>query len=268
MNQHGHYISAGTEQLHYLEWGSGKKLLLAFHGYGNDAAIFKSFKYHLHDHIILSFDLPHHGASKWTGEQLLKTKDLVTLVGELKAKYKVDKVSLLGYSMGGRVCMTIVQHMPESVAKVVLLAADGLAINKLYYFCTRTAIGKKIFKDVLQRPDKYFRVIDWLRKANIINAAQHRLGMQHIETADRRRMLQHVWLSMSDLLPNPGRLKEVIKQHQIPVSIFMGSYDKIMPPSLAGKFRRGLDTVQVITLEKGHRLFDETNTHIIAEHLL
>ena len=48
----------------------------------------------------------------------------------------------------------------------------------------------------------------------------------------------------------------------------MGTHDKIMPPTLAEKFKTGLDTVQLYILDKGHRIFDDESAEQIAHSLL
>lgn len=263
------FIAAGNEQLHYLEMGSGKKVLLAFHGYANDAAIFQSFEPYLGDeYTILSFDLPHHGKSKWTEDVILSKRDLAVLVTEIKAKYSVDKVSLLGYSMGGRVCLTVIELFPGDIDKVVLIASDGLTRNYFYYFFTNTFVGKQLFRHVMKKPKPYFRIIDWLKDKKRIDAARHRFAMQYIGTEHSRKFLLQVWPAMSALMPDYGKLKATIRQYQIPVAIFMGQYDKIIPAALAQQFQKGLNSVQVFVLPKGHRVFDNENAGDIARYLL
>lgn len=263
------YIAAGTEKLHYLEWGSGKKLLLAFHGYGNNAWVFLPFvKYLTGEYTILSFDLPYHGNSKWTENVLFKKQDLMLIVKALMKKYKVNKFSLLGYSMGGRVCVSVIEHMPESIDKVVLMATDGLEVNWLYYFSTRTFVGKRLFRNVLGNPARYFKILDWLKEKNRLEPTRHKFAMYYLQSAESRKLLLQVWPGMSDLVPKPAKIKRIIKQNRIPVTIFMGLYDRIMPPRLAEKFSIGLDTVKVYVLERGHRVFDSDNARQIAEHLL
>jgi pimeloyl-ACP methyl ester carboxylesterase len=263
------YISVGNEKLHYLRYGTGEQLLLAFHGYGNDATLFDPFIPHLHNaYTILSFDLPHHGKSEWTEDTVFRKRDLVIMVAALKEKFKVDKVSLLGYSMGGRVCLTITQYMPESIDKVALVATDGLRIDHFYYFLTRTYFGKKLFKKELLKPDRFFKVIDWLKRKKWLDAHKYKFVMNYMKPPDSRKFLMQVWPGMSQLMTSPPKLKRAIKQHHIPVSIFMGAYDRVMPPILAEKFKEGLDSVQLFILDKGHRVFDAGNAHLIAEHLL
>ncbi len=269
MDELSNYISVGNEKLHYLQWGSGKRLLLAFHGYGNDAHIFGAFKEYLaKEYTILSFDLPHHGESKWPDGVKLTKPQLSDMVDRIKATYKVEKISLLGYSMGGRVCLSIIEGIPEAIDKVVLIAADGLTINFYYYFLTRTFIGRKLFKNMLEKPQRFFTVLNWLNKKHLVNAARHRFVTYFLHSENSRKFLLQVWPGMSDIIPSPTKLKRLIGQYHIPVSIFMGAQDRIIPPSLAKNFKEGLDTVQLYVLEKGHQVFDHQNAQQIAVRLL
>jgi len=243
-------------------------LLLAFHGYANDATIFSPLENYLrNDFTIISFDLPHHGNTRWNAPLLTKN-DLAQIVEDLKKEYNVEKVSLIGYSLGGRICFTILELMPESVDRITLLATDGLAINFYYYFFTRTYFGKKIFRHMLQKPAPYFKFLDWLKKRNLVNRSSHKFVMQSLASEANRNFLLRVWPSLSDLIPIPGTLKKLITRYHIPVTIFMGSHDKIMPPALAQKFKNGLDTVQVTILDKGHHIFDSDTAPQIAGSLL
>lgn len=269
MNEQSGYFSLGNQQLHYLQWGSGSKVLLAFHGYGNSARVFSPFVDHLvREYTIISIDLPYHGDSKWPDGTKFTRRDLLKLVAAIKSTYKVEQISLFGFSMGGRVCLTIMEMMPASVTKVVLIATDGLTVNFYYYFLTRTYIGKKLFRNMLEKPNRFFNLVNWLNKKHLVNASRYRFVMHSLHSENSRHFLLQVWPGMSDIIPSPTKLKRLIKQFNIPVSIFMGAYDRIIPPSLARNFKNGLDTVELFVLEKGHHVFDHENAQQIAERLL
>ena len=121
---------------------------------------------------------------------------------------------------------------------------------------------------MLTKPALYFRLMDWLKKRNLVNASRHKFVMQSLSSEENRKFLLNVWPGLSDLIPEPAKLKVVIKQYHIPVTIFMGAHDKIMPPVLGEKFKTGLDTVQLYILDKGHRIFDDENAGQIARSLL
>jgi pimeloyl-ACP methyl ester carboxylesterase len=69
-------------------------------------------------------------------------------------------------------------------------------------------------------------------------------------------------------MPVQRVVKDTIKKYKIPVTIFMGAFDKIIPPSLARNFIKGLDTAKLVVLEKGHRVFDQDNAQLISGYLL
>lgn len=263
------YVSVGKERMHYLKWGSGRRLLLAFHGFDNNAHIYDPLRPHLSaGYTVLSFDLPHHGKSEWNTASRLTAKDLQAMVEALMQEYKVDKVSLLGYSMGGRVCMNIITVLPAKVDKVALVATDGLIINNYYYFFTRTYIGQALFKRVMNKPDTYLKIADWLKKKKLVDASQHKFAMYYLQSARSREHLLKVWPAMSRLIPSPAKIKAAIKKYRVRVTIFMGVYDRVMPPALAEQFKTGLETVRVVVLQKGHKIFDHENANEIAECLL
>jgi len=263
------YIAAGTEQLHYLQWGKGSQLLVAFHGYGNDAAVFEPLIPLLSDsYTIVSFDLPHHGKSAWTPGVALTEQWLTELIEALKATYDVSKVSLLGFSMGGRVCLSIVSRMPKSVARLVLIAPDGLTVNFYYYFFTNTYFGKKIFRHMLENPKPYFRIMNWLRDRNLVDSSRHKFAMHYLHTEESRRLLLRVWTDMSAIMPNPDRARMMIRMYSVPVTLFMGVHDKIMAPALGRKFVSGLKTAHLVILDKGHRLLERETAEQIAKPFL
>jgi pimeloyl-ACP methyl ester carboxylesterase len=263
------YIQLDNLQLHYLKIGAGKKLLLAFHGYGNDASLFTHFdKYLSKDYTIYSFDLPHHGKSHCDDKRVLEKKDVITLVNTLKRELCVPRVSLIGYSMGGRVCLSLVELMPDAIEKVVLIASDGLVFNRFYYFLTNTTLGSGFFKHMLEKPQSYIKLVDWLKRRKVIDTHRHGMAMHYLQSANSRSFLLKVWPCMRQLVPDNAKLRKIIKREQIPVFVFMGAHDKIIPARLAQRFKGNLDSVQLYILDKGHKVMDEETLPQISATLL
>jgi pimeloyl-ACP methyl ester carboxylesterase len=263
------YISIQSEKLHYVQMGSGPCLLLAFHGYGEDAERFRLFEQYLgHEYTLLSFDLPHHGESKWNDKKTLTAEGLTELINTVKSTFVVEKVSLLGYSIGGRVCLAIVAALPESIEKILLMGTDGLKINSFYYFFTRTFLGKWLFLYMLSNPGLCFTAAGWLRRLRLISATQFRLVVHSIQSDVKRRLLMRVWPCLSSLVYRTATLRAIVKRHSLPIVIYMGAHDKLLPPMLAERFAEGLSGVRVFIPQKGHRIFDSENVREIAQKLL
>lgn len=263
------YIEAGNERLHYLKYGEGKRLLLCFHGYANNASVFAAFEPYLRrDFTIISIDLPHHGKTKWTKGKQLRRSDLSGLMEALMLRFKVEKLSLMGYSMGGRVCLTIVEMMPEKIENVLLIASDGLVFSPLYFAATRTFFGKRLFRSFLGNPRKYMKYIEWMRSRKWIDESRYKFAMYYLGSETDRSFLLNVWSDMSMIVPNMKKLRSAVRDHQIPVYIFMGHFDRVIPLRHAQRFMKGLESVKLFVVEKGHRVFDSDTIPQMAKCLI
>jgi len=263
-------ITINGRKLHYLQTGSGPEWLVAFHGYGNDAAIFDELAAALgHRYTILSFDLPFHGNSnEWPDDIVFSKNDLVTLIENIQTMTGAETLSFMGYSMGGRVCLCVIELLPEIVKQVLLIAPDGLVFNFFYYFVTRLSLGRYLFRKFLTSRTIYKPVVNGLHKMRLLDVSRYRFVMHYLESEWSRSMLLRVWPAMRMLLPDHKKVKAHIRNRNIPVSIFMGKFDRVIPVKLARKFSEGLPTVHLHVLAKGHKLLDGRSTAEIAAPLL
>jgi pimeloyl-ACP methyl ester carboxylesterase len=249
--------------------GEGKRLLLAFHGYGHEGSTLHIFTPWLQAAYTCYFiDLPHHGGSHWPEKAALQPAGLAKLAQYCMDKEQVTQFSLLGYSMGGRICLQLVELLPAQIDKVTLLATDGLETDLFYYLMVRNPLGKSFFKMLTERPERILQLLNWLHRKGWLAAQLHKIATYHLGNAASRDLLSRVWPAMAALIPNRKKVRNSIQQFKIPVAIFMGRYDKLMPPARAQRFAAGLPTVQVEVLEKGHRVFDAGNAGLIAASLL
>lgn len=262
------FITTGSQRLHYLRWGQGSRVLLAFHGYGNSASLFASLAGKVAaTYTTISVDLPHHGRSEWTGNDPWTKPELTAFVKALMAQLGVERISLTGFSLGGRVCLNIIEQLPEVVNKAVLIAPDGLVPNPLYWFVTRNPAGIRLFNGFVERPEGYIRFVDWLHHRKWVNASKHKFVMQYVSAPAARAFLRKVWPGMRLLVPARRQVQQRIRQFRIPTYIFMGRYDRIIPPRQAHTFAKGNPFIHVQVLDKGHRLMDEESLRGIAAAL-
>lgn len=262
------FATIGTQKIHYLQTGNGERLLIGFHGYGNDASLFKELSKHLqHSFTMLFIDLPFHGQTDWNSDTPVLKEELCEWINYFMNEFSVEKISLIGYSIGGRVCLSIVEEMPKLIDNCVLVAADGLVFNPFYHIVTRNNIGKAVFKYFLSN-DKNLRLIKAIHKRRLLDERKYKFIMQYLKTQNERNKLSDRWISLSLLVPNNKKLKSVILKHDIPIAVFMGERDTVIPVAKAKKFAKGLASVQVHILKKGHRMFDSETIPLIAQSLI
>lgn len=263
------YISIEDEKLYYNQSGTGKRIVLAFHGYGENSSLFAGLEQYIgQEYTLLSLDLPHHGHSSWPQDKPFTRQHLISLITAVKNTYDINKISLIGYSLGGRICLSILELMPESVDKIILIASDGLEVNKYYRFYTSTEIGKKLFRHMLTKPELYLNILKLLRRLRIVDASRYKFVMHSLQSHHSRKFLLQVWPCLAELVPKPAKIKQLINQYQVPVIIFMGTYDRVMPPAIATRFAADMKTVEVNIIPQGHRLLNSATIGQIASKLL
>lgn len=262
------YVHINGRKLHFLQWGSGEKLLLAFHGYANHAGLFNVFEPLLKDrYTVVSVDLPYHGKSAWEPSAELLPGDLIALADHFRKEHRQERFSLLGFSLGGRMSLYLIQQRPQWVEQAVLMAPDGLAFNTFYYFVTRTWSGQSLFGHMLQKPDRYFRFIELLHRKKWLDSSRYKFLMHYLETPEARRFLGNVWPSLKLIIPEKKKVQDAIRRHHIPLHLVMGRYDRVIPLKLAEGLAAGADDIHLHVLEKGHRLLDEETVALAAAQL-
>lgn len=263
------YINC-VEKLHYLKWGNGRRILLAFHGYGEDAHKFQYMANELAaDFTTIAVDLPFHGRSEWSEGTPFTKEDLLKLIQSIIEEYQTNQITLVGYSIGGRVCLKLMEMVPEKIEQVLLIAPDGLVLHPLYVFATRTTVGKFLFRKFLTGGRKYNRLIDGLYQSNFVDPARYKFAMRFLNDPNQRQLLLRVWPNMRLLLPNKKKVRENIIRRGIWTDIFMGRYDHIITLRQGKAFVKGMpEFVRLHQLAKGHSMWDQDSIQKMVASLL
>ncbi len=262
------FLGYRDNKMHVLRFGSGKKVMLAFHGFHNDARLFiPVFEPVLKDYTVLSVDLPGHGATEWHDTQLSE-EALVNIMQRIRTDFKVDKIAVAGYSLGGRLALMTVVLKPAWVDRLLLFAPDGLRPNFWFGFSTHNLIGKYLFNKIVRNPDLLLKRMDLFEKYHLVNKSVLKLAKNHLENMDTRRQLGIIWPATSHLIPDPVYTRRMIVRNHIPVCIITGKYDRLIPSGNAVRFGRGIPGIHMHILETGHQVFNREALSIAADFLL
>ncbi|MBC7555930.1 MAG: alpha/beta fold hydrolase [Chryseobacterium sp.] len=113
--------------LHYETSGNGKENLVLLHGFMENLEIWKFLEPHLSDKFkIIKIDLPGHGKSLDYGEinsMEMMAKEVEKVISELN----LDKIHLLGHSMGGYVSLAFAELFPDKLKSITLFFSTFLA---------------------------------------------------------------------------------------------------------------------------------------------
>lgn len=252
-------------------FGEGADTIICFHGFGRKADDFRVFIPLLQkNQRMIALNLFAHGSSQFPEERidkypLLPEEWLEILEAFLKV-HRVEKFHLLAYSMGGRIAMKTYELMPERITSMILIAPDGFKRNLLYRFASGTAIGKSIYRSIIDNPGWLFGLAKALNKTGLLSDKLHRFVHVHLDTKFKRQQVHDAWLIYRLFFSDLRELANAYKKHQfIPVLIF-GKYDSVIRPRLAENFNLKTDSnFPVHILPAGHRLMTGATADYMQE---
>jgi pimeloyl-ACP methyl ester carboxylesterase len=265
-----HFIPYRSSQLHYYVWGTGPGILFAFHGYGESGSSFTFIGEALGpDFTLVAIDLPFHGRTDWkeglsfTSDQLYEImQDIASRLPRLPVGSALSDASptprwrLVGYSMGGRIALQLVENYPGQFTRLILLAPDGLKVNLWYRIATRTVLGNLLFRWTMRRPAGLFFILRLTHALRLANAGIYKFAIHHIDDRKVRHDLYIRWTTMRKFKPDLAAVAAVILRQQLHVSLVYGRYDRIIRWEAGQRFRdRGIaDLCRLILLDTGHQL--------------
>ncbi len=108
--------------LHALEWSREGVPLLLLHGFGNEAHIWDDFAPMLAPHYrTLALDHRGHGDSDWDPKARYELEAMVRDLEAVTEALEIERLVLIGHSLGGRVATVFAGHHPERMAGLVLV---------------------------------------------------------------------------------------------------------------------------------------------------
>jgi len=295
----GQFITFRSSRIHYQSWGSGTRLLFAFHGYGESAASFAFLESALgRGFTIIAVDMPFHGRTEWNEELVFHPGDLLALMTDITGGFthrtpvssdlasaspdhaptssshtsaspdRTPQWDLLGYSMGGRVALQLLELAPQRIGRLVLVAPDGLFVSPWYALATRTVAGNRFFRWTMKKPAWLFLLMRTGNRLGLVNPSLFKFAAHYIDDDAVRDALYTRWTVMREFRPRLRRIAAAIRDRQIPVVLFYGSYDRIIRSQRAEPFLRHITPYgRLELLPAGHALLQPKFMEVIANAL-
>ena len=260
-----HFLPYRNSTIHYQKRGTGPEWLFCFHGYGELGSSFRVFETLLgHTYTLISIDFPYHGDTDWQEGLLFDISDLIQIIDLIKPKDRL--FSIMGYSMGGRVALQILQTIPHQIKKLVLIAPDGLHKNIWQWLSTKTTLGNRIFDFTMCNPNWIMRLLPFAVKLGLFNKNRLKFVHYYLDDAEQRSLLFKRWTTMRKFSPNAALVKQSILKNKISVNLVFGKYDRIILAKHGFHFSKNVEIFVTVTqLEAGHQLLKEKYAIQIAE---
>lgn len=252
------YLPYLNSRIHAITEGEGPELLICLHGFGESAATFSKLEPAMgHLFTLVSLDLPLHGQTVWQEQRDFKPEDLVAIIRLILEQQQQTVFSLMGYSMGGRIALCVVERMAPQIRRLYLMAPDGLKVNFWHGLATQTFLGSRLFRYITYRPRFYFWLLDVGKRLGFVNESLYKFAHGSMNKPEKRILVYTVWICMRKMRPGRNRVKKLLGQYHIQTLLLFGKYDRVIPSSLGLRFMDGSFPCKMLILEKGHQLLSE-----------
>lgn len=253
------YFYFGGAAVHYLKTGQGTKILLAFHGVGQDHTCYNTFTESLGDqYTFYVFDLFYHGKTAGINANQPNPQDRLSKVfwGDFMqafcAENQIDKFSVAGFSMGGKFVLATTEALAGRIETLYLLAPDGIGESIWYRLATRFWPTQWLFKLIVFNPlfarqiGNVFLQLGWVNKSTL------RFIDSTLATPQQQMRVYLAWLVFSDLRFDMSHLGQLCNQNGIRVRLFLGRYDALVPEASVYALTTQLNDYELVMLKTGH----------------
>lgn len=258
-------IVAGNSSVEYYYSLNGDIPLVCFHGYGEEAQSFSFLEKALPaGYSLFAINLPFHGNTDWKEKDRFTTAQLSTVIQTILTRHFYplfpagQPMILAGYSLGGRIALSLYEHSPEKVQKLVLLAPDGLRLNFWYWLATQTQMGNRLFKLTMQHPSWFMGLVRTGNRLGLVNNSIFKFVKFYIHDPEVRQLLYQRWTVLGKCRPDLDKIRKLILKHSTEVRLIYGIHDRIIRSSVGKKFIRGIENQsRLIEIHAGHRVLHE-----------
>lgn len=213
-----------------------------------------------------------HGRSAFPEDRSLKDSlrkaELIQMTELLLQEFSATNFSLLAYSLGGKIALMLTELYPERIKNLLLIAPDGVKINKLYKFSSGTSLGRAIYRFTLNNPKPLFFIADSLKWLRLLTPKLHKFTHYHMETYEKRKMVGDVWMVYRFMTPNIETIQHNINNHSITTVLVYGEYDRVIQKWQGEKLNAGLDDDALHILDAGHLLLTSETIDYLATNEL
>lgn len=244
------YFRAGTLRLHYLEWGARSATpLILLHHVSSHAHTWDHFASRMSlDYRVLALDMRGHGDSQWAGVGNYTTEHYASDVAALVEHLNLERVIVLGGSLGGRVALVYAAQHSQRVAALIMEDVGAVRPPAISQgFADRVAAGDPEFDTVEE----------W---AQHLRGQNRRTPMElflHNARHGTKRLLNGKLGLKRDVAIQldfvPLELWRYVEKVRAPFLLLIGSESTIVGQDQQERFRQIVPNISIVTIQgAGH----------------
>lgn len=239
-----------------------REVIIALHGYGRPPRDFERFTRLLKpDQSLLSLGLFGHGTSELPQRMhrhaAIDPAEHAAWFAALLDVLKAPRVSLLAYSMGGRIALTLVEHLPDRIQRLMLIAPDGFTRLRLYDPLFGTRAGRALYWWTERYPGWVFGLVRLLTWARLVSPKLEQFVLVHFREREKRQRLRETWVRYRAFHTDLDQFAALINSGEVNAILIFGRYDSVIPVKLGQAFQRRVTPPVFHTVESGHLILTE-----------
>ncbi|HMN88562.1 MAG TPA: alpha/beta hydrolase [Saprospiraceae bacterium] len=245
----------------YHQWGQGRRLLLAVHGYGGTSRQFATLASLIgHTFTVCALDLPFHGDTHWKSDTYTPAETAQWMVGIAK-QAGFERFSLLGHSFGARVVLAALAHSAARLDTLYLLAPDGIRTRGMGLARLLPVAWRQF---CLEHP-KTLTLLRWLSRCGVLPRASVQLICRQLSHTPQRVALLHTWNNMQYFTIRKRQILSILQQNtNIQVRLLLGAHDRVIAAAAVRRFTHQMPNTRLHWLNGQHTL----NSAEVAAYLL
>ena len=250
-NKVAHYADmGGGNRLHYHDVGTGEPVIF-LHGGGQGAGGWTNWQHNLQvfadaGYRAIAPDAFGYGLSSKPTDGNFDFETLMDCLVKLFDHLKLDKVTLVGNSMGGAMSIRFSQDFPERVKKLVVMGPGGIGPMERYLAMPAIQMLKALGKEEGGfSKDKLRRFLEFMAYSK--DDVTDQLVNERYEVAVTQPPRVFQTLSIGDLRPRLGILKN------LPTMVLWGRDDHACPVESGMEIMKECDNARLIVFSQcGH----------------
>lgn len=249
------FLEYKEHQIYYHQYGTGKKVLLAFHGFADNGDLFEDVAKNVwaEEYTTLAVDLPFHGQKTvWQGD-VYRPEDIVAIVGLLMAEFKATTCAMVCHSMGGRVVWGILPLMANQIEQLYFFAPAGFqyTFTASRFWCPMWF--RRRSRNRFEESEGVLRFFEITHRLKLMNRATYLVFKQQLDLPRRRARMLQTWMSMYYFPMGASKQHlKLLNEKQIPAYFFYGKKDRITPAKYAQKFVQKLQASEIVVFKGNH----------------
>ncbi len=257
------FVESHNIRLHHLDWGNdGAHPLVLLHGIRLHAHCFGDFARRVRDRYhVIGLDARGHGDSAWGAKEDYHLHDYYEDLARVLKHRGLGELTLIGHSLGARICMLYAHLHPDQVRRLVLVDM-GAGLPQI--------AGAHDFSRITETPPpqdfaSHEEAIAYL--GGILKLAPKAMieesvvfGMRQLD--NRRYTWKYDPALGGPPQPQPNKREwdmwEVVRRIGCPTLLLRGEHSRVVSPEIAQRMREEMPDCRVETVPNaGHALFTD-----------